>query len=225
MSIEFLKRLYENDPFLWCFAIRKFKQADKRNPPPRGAILFTGSSSIRFWDTLEQDMAPYAVINRGFGGSMLHQVHHYVDDIVLPYRPAAIFLYAGENDIAGLWLTRKHSAEEICDNFEAFYRHLQDEQPGTPIDYISIKPARARRKYWPEMQRANRMVERFCAAEDNAHYIDIVPVMQTASGEVRKDLFTIDGVHMNKKGYALWTRVIRPVVAEVAAGAKARRNA
>ena len=217
MSITLLKRLYENDPFLWRRAIQKFKEEDKRNPPPQGAILFTGSSSIRFWDTLQRDMAPYTVINRGFGGSMMHQVHHYVDDIVLPFRPSAIFLYAGENDIAGLWLTRRHTAQEVCNNFSAFFHHIQDEQPGTPIYYISIKPAKARRKYWPEMQRANHLIEGFCENHDEAHYIDIVPVMQNASGEVRKDLFTFDGVHMNKKGYRQWTRVIRPVVEEVAA--------
>lgn len=218
LSIKLLKRLYENDPFLWRRAIQKFKEEDKRNPPPQGVILFTGSSSIRFWDTLQRDMAPYTVVNRGFGGSMMHQVHHYVDDIVLPFRPVAIFLYAGENDIAGLWLTRRHTAEEVCNNFSAFFHHIQDEQPGTPIYYISIKPAKARRKYWPEMQRANHLIEHFCENHAEAHYIDIVPVMQNASGEVRKELFTFDGVHMNEKGYQEWTRVIRPVVEEVAAG-------
>ena len=218
MLRKFLKDLYQNDPFLWRLAIEKFRRQDKRDPPPTHAILFTGSSSIRFWSSLEHDMAPYTVINRGFGGSMIHQVLHYAEEIIVPYQPAAIFLYAGENDIAGLWLTRKHSAEEVCENFEEFCRHVQHHLPDVPVHYISIKPARSRQKYWPEMQRANRMIEQFCETDKRLRYIDIVPAMQTETGETRSELFSFDGIHMNEKGYAVWTKVIRPYVEEIAAG-------
>jgi lysophospholipase L1-like esterase len=34
--------------------------------------------------------------------------------------------------------------------------------------------------------------------------------MLDADGNVRKDLFVEDGLHMNKKGYDIWTKVIRP---------------
>lgn len=215
MLSKTLKGLYHNDPFLWRLAIEKFLRQDKRNPPPTNGVLFTGSSSIRFWDSLEQDMAPYPVLNRGFGGSMIHQVLHYVDEIILPYRPAAIFLYAGENDIAGLWFTRKHSAEEVCENFQMLCERVHEELPDTPIYYISIKPAKRRQKYWPEMQRANQMIENICDSDQRLHYIDIVAAMQNDAGETRTELFTYDGVHMNKQGYAAWTRVIRPVVEEL----------
>lgn len=216
MIRKILKDLYHNDPLLWRLAIEKFRRQDQRNPPLPNGVLFTGSSSIRFWDSLEQDMAPYPVINRGFGGSMIHQVLHYVDDIILPHQPAAVFLYAGENDIAGLWLTRRHSAEEVRDNFRMFCQRVHEELPDTPIYYISIKPAKGRQKYWREMQRANQMIEDFCDSDQRCHYVDIVPAMQNDAGETRNELFTFDGVHMNEKGYAAWTRVIRPVVEELA---------
>ncbi len=217
MLRKILKDLYQNDPLLWRFAIEKFRREDKRKPPLPGGVLFTGSSSIRFWDTLEQDMAPYPVVNRGFGGSMIHQVLHYADDIILPHRPVAIFLYAGENDIAGLWLTRKHSAEEVYENFRMFCQHVHQMLPDTPIYYISIKPAKGRKKHWPEMQRANHMIEGFCESHPGCRYVDIGPSMLNAAGETRAELFTFDGVHMNEKGYAVWTRVIRPLVEQLAA--------
>src|ERR1700719_109751 len=53
----------------WEPEIRKFEAADKANPPKLGQIVFTGSSSIRRWDSLAADMDPLDVINRGFGGS------------------------------------------------------------------------------------------------------------------------------------------------------------
>jgi lysophospholipase L1-like esterase len=214
---KLLQGLYHNDPLIWRRTIDRFLKEDKRNPPPAGAVLFIGSSSIRFWKSLAKDMAPYPVINRGFGGSMIHQVLHYVDQIVLPYQPVAIFLYAGENDIAGLLFNRRHSAEEVCENFQEFCLRVHEQLPDTPIYYISIKPAKRRQRHWPEMQRANQMIETCCDSDPRLAYIDIVPVMQNKAGHTRAELFTYDGVHMNKQGYAVWTRVIRPLVEELAA--------
>ena len=34
----------------WERSIRAFEESDKEAPPPKGAILFVGSSSIRGWD-------------------------------------------------------------------------------------------------------------------------------------------------------------------------------
>ena len=44
-------------------AIDKFREADKASPPPEDLILFTGSSSIRFWGSLKEDMSPQTVLN------------------------------------------------------------------------------------------------------------------------------------------------------------------
>ena len=216
MISRLLKGLYHNDPMLWRLAIEKFRSQDKRNPPASDGILFTGSSSIRFWDSLAEDMAPFPVLNRGFGGSMMHQVCHYVDDIVLPYHPAAIFLYAGENDIAGLLFTRRHSADEVFENFKTFCRLVHQRQPDTPIHYISIKPARRRQQYWPEMQRANRLIRDFCDSDHRLRYVDIVPAMLDSAGHTRGELFKFDGIHLNDEGYAVWASVIRPYLEELA---------
>ena len=32
-------------------------------------LLFIGSSSIRRWNTIQEDMWPYAVVKRGYGGA------------------------------------------------------------------------------------------------------------------------------------------------------------
>ena len=36
--------------------IAAFEKADRLNPPPQGRIIFIGSSSIRLWSTLAEDM-------------------------------------------------------------------------------------------------------------------------------------------------------------------------
>lgn len=42
-------------PERWQKTISTFETADKANPPPKGAILFIGSSTIVRWKTLAQD--------------------------------------------------------------------------------------------------------------------------------------------------------------------------
>ncbi len=90
-----------SDPAFWEGEIRRLEKQDRRAMPPAGGTVFTGSPSIRFWKTLTQDMAPLPVVNRGFGGSQIHQVTHYARRIISPYKPRIVVLYAGENDIAG----------------------------------------------------------------------------------------------------------------------------
>jgi hypothetical protein len=46
-----------------------------------------------------QDMDPLAVVNRGVGGAQIAHVSHYAHRIILPYRPRAVVLYAGVDDL------------------------------------------------------------------------------------------------------------------------------
>lgn len=85
----------------WNADIQAFEASDKANPPPANAVLFIGSSSIRFWKTLATDFPAYRVINRGFGGSDLDDSTAFADRIVAPYHPAALVMYAGDNDLQG----------------------------------------------------------------------------------------------------------------------------
>ena len=48
----YIQQWSKNDAFI--DEINGFKRLDKENFPEKGKILFTGSSSIRFWDSLEK---------------------------------------------------------------------------------------------------------------------------------------------------------------------------
>src|SRR5690242_13401592 len=87
------------DPAKWEKEIAAFEASDAKNPPPKGSIVFIGSSSIRKWTTLAVDFPDHKVLNRGFGGSEMEDSVAFVDRIVLPYEPKMIFVNAGGNDI------------------------------------------------------------------------------------------------------------------------------
>ena len=128
--ISTIRKSLSGDPAAWESTIRKFEARDRLQPPPANVVVFTGSSSITFWATLEQDMIPLPVINRGFGGSRLNDVVYYAPRIVVAYRPRAVVLFAGTNDIAG---SKPKSAQEVFDGYRAFVEVVHTALPDTPV--------------------------------------------------------------------------------------------
>jgi len=123
----------------WEPAIRDFEDQDKVHPPKPGCIVFAGSSSIRFWDTLISDMKPLDVINRGFGGSQMSDLEYYAKRIVNVYRPKAVVVYEGDNDLAS---TSPKTPEMVADGFRQFVQIVRADLPDTWIYFISIKPSK-----------------------------------------------------------------------------------
>lgn len=187
--------------------IQIFEQADQKSFPPSDAVLFIGSSSIRLWKTLEEDMAPLAVINRGFGGSQAHHVLHFMDRIVIPYQPRAIVFYEGDNDIAA-----GKGAQQFIDECRIFADRVQRRLPGTPIFFLSIKPSFSRLQFEDQRREANKLLQELCDADERLFYIDVSTAMFDESGHLRDDIFLNDQLHLNTKGYELWADIVRNIL-------------
>jgi len=184
--------------------ISDFERRNAEAFPAPGAALFTGSSTVKGWRTLANDMAPLPVINRGFGGSGITDVLHYADRIVFPYKPAIVVLCVGENDIA-----RGGVPEEVAAHTIKFFTDIHRASRETYICYISMKPSPARRHLWEPMCRTNAILQEVIDPLPFAEYIDVGELMMTEDGTPRAELFLEDGLHMNAAGYALWTPVIK----------------
>jgi len=197
------------DPTFFEDAIAAFEAEDLVSPPPEQVVLFTGSSSVRFWSSLSEDMAPIPVLNRGFGGSHMSHVVHFAERIIHPYRPVAVVVYAGGNDLGG---RSGKTAETVLADFEELVRRIHGELPETKIYYLTIKPSRLRWDRWPEMQRANQSVAAFAASDPRVGVIDTGPATLGPDGTPRRDIFRFDGLHLNAKGYAAWTEIVRPTL-------------
>jgi len=193
----------------WDKDIAAFEAQDTTNPPPKGAILFIGSSSIRLWKTLAEDLPDHKVINRGFGGSQIEDSVHFVDRMVVPYQPKRIVMYAGGNDING-----GKTPEQVASDFKAFVTKVHAKLPDTKIAYISIAPNPAR---WTQVERvkaANGLVREFTTTDKRLSFIDVFPHMLAKDGTPIPDIFVDDRLHMNEKGYAIWKRVVGAALKE-----------
>ena len=183
--------------------VAAYVQTDRASPPAHCQVLFVGSSSIVRWkDTLARDMAPMPALDRGFGGSHIEYVNRWFDDIVAPYRPRAIVLYAGENDIDS-----GKSVERVVADFNTFMELKARSLGDTPVYFISVKPSKLRFAQLPLQSRVNAAVRALAAKRTDLHYIDVAAAMLDDGRP--KDLFTEDGLHMNANGYAIWTAAVR----------------
>lgn len=174
--------------------------------PPKQATLFVGSSSFRMWENMQEMFPDQQIINRGFGGSNLLDLQRYLEDIVLPYYPKQIVIYAGENDIASDTV----SAQDVLQRFDQVFTSIRQKLPEVPITFVSIKPSPSRRKYMPEMQEANALIRRYLLQKQHTSYVDVYPLMLTQQGRPRPDIFIADSLHMNQSGYRIWQKAIEP---------------
>jgi lysophospholipase L1-like esterase len=193
----------------WEPAIREFEEQDKIHPPKPGRIVFAGSSSFRFWDTLGSDMRPLEVMNRGFGGSEFSDLDLYAKRIVVAYHPAAVVVYEGDNDLAE---GSSKTPEMVAGDFRKFVEIVHGELPDTWIYILAIKPSKLRWKQWPQMKAANKLMQDYAATLPKVQYIDIATSMFDAKGNLPDDLFKSDGLHPTAKLYAMWTDIIKPIL-------------
>jgi lysophospholipase L1-like esterase len=182
-----------------------FEDSDDKSPPAYGGILFTGSSSIRFWKTMAEDFEGRNVLNRGFGGSQFSDLLHFYDRVIIPYRPSKILVYEGDNDIAS-----GKTPERVLSDFKQLVQKLQKDLPDCEIAFISIKPSPSRWNVSGEMKEANALIKSYCQS-NQLTYIDVFNPM-LRDGRPIPEYYLSDSLHMTPAGYHVWVEEVRPFV-------------
>mgnify|MGYP005623223981 CR=1 FL=1 len=204
----------KDDPAKWEKEVESIEARTGSTPHRGKAVVFIGSSSIKFWESLATDMAPLPVLNHGFGGSRIKDAAHYVPRLVSAYRPPVVVFYAGDNDVylRDLLGAKPGTAESCLEDFRAFAAAVHRDLPRAKILFISIKPSVSRMKHWPVMKKANELIRDFCETDGRLVYVDIAAAMMTDGGAPRKEHFSGDGLHLNAEGYRLWAGIVKPAV-------------
>ena len=198
------------DPERFRAAIDAFSAQDGASPPTTGAIVATGSSSMRGWHgRIAADLAPLTLVPRGFGGSNMNDVRHFLTELVLRYKPRAVLLYEGDNDVAA-----GATPVQILAHFDAIDAAVADALSETRIYILAVKPSLARWPLWPTMAATNDMLKARADADPRLIFIDIATPMLDEAGEPLAHIFISDGLHMNDAGYDIWRDAVRPILVE-----------
>ncbi len=181
-----------------------FKKSDKP------LIVFSGSSSIRFWIDLDKDFIEYDILNRGFGGSIFSDLNYFINELIIKHNPDLIVLYEGDNDIAFNIPTKY-----IYDDFKKSYELIRKKNKNVPIIYIAPKPSPARWDKKNKYDELNNLIKEFCKMKQRTYYFDTWSIMIDNEGNIPKKYFWTDMLHMNKSGYQIWKKNLKPLINKI----------
>ena len=206
-----VNKVKSEDPLAWEADITALEKTTQATPLPENSVVFVGSSSIRFWDTLAKDMAPITVIRQGFGGAKLNDLVHYAERVVTNYQPSAVVVFAGSNDLTP---GETKSPEQLLASYQEFVARVRAENPGLLIYYIAITPSPRRWEVWHIAQAANALIEEYINNTPRLFYIDTGPALMGDDGMLDADNYLFDKVNLSEEGYKKWTAIIRPRLLE-----------
>ncbi|MFO7656373.1 MAG: GDSL-type esterase/lipase family protein [Bacteroidales bacterium] len=172
-------------------------------------VVFTGSSSIRMWNDVQSYFPEYNVINNGFGGSHFSDLLHFYNEMIVKPAPEILFIYEGDNDIAS-----DKKPAKIMKEVKKLHKNIQQDLPETRVIFILPKPSIARVHLKNQYISFNKKLKKYCRKQNNIEIADVWNPMLDNKGNVFKDIFLEDGLHMNKKGYDIWGKVIGELLKE-----------
>ena len=208
-----ITRNYRNEAISkWEKEVLEFKKSDSLEHDPTNAILFTGSSSIRLWSTIKEDMAPYPVIQRGFGGSKFSDLSVYAKDIIYPHQFRALVIFEA-NDITGDKSDK--TPDQVAKLFREIISTVRMKYAKEPIFVVEITPNSSRWASWTKIKRTNQLLRESCSDNANTWFIETSASYLNNSGEPRNELFRTDLLHQNRDGYSIWGALIRKKLDQV----------
>ena len=201
-----VQKARSEDALVWGEAVRALESNTQGLYHAGEAVVFIGSSSIRRWRTLTDDMSPLAVIQHGFGGSKLNDIVHYSERLVNAYQPRAVVVFAGTNDIQP---SASKAPEVLLASYQEFVSRVRSDQPSLPIFYIGITPSPLRWSVWSIAQSTNQLIESWSERDPNLHFIDTSGALMGNNAQPNVENYIFDGLHLSARGYGVWRDIIR----------------
>lgn len=167
-------------------------------------IVFTGSSSVRIWNDLQERFPEHQIVNSGFGGSQASDLLYYSEEFILRFRPKKVFIYEGDNDVS-----EGKKSKEIMSDISEIISKIRAQDATTEIVLIAAKPSIARWSLKKDFKRLNRKFRKLSRRDVQMNYADVWKPM-LSHRKVKEDIFIEDGLHMNAKGYEIWYETLKP---------------
>jgi lysophospholipase L1-like esterase len=155
-------------------------------------------------------------LNRGFGGSHISEVNHYLERCVLRYEPSLVVFYCGGND---LW--DKKSPVQVEEDFTEFRTRLFERLPEAKLIVLAVRPSPSRESIRTIEADLNERFRKAAKADKRITYLSgSWDRYLDKDGKAIPELFVADGLHMSDAGYAIWKEMLTPLLKVPAAAGK-----
>ena len=171
----------------------------------QNTLLVTGSSSVKLWDSIHIDLAPYQVMQRGYGGAKLSDYNLYAKRIIKPHPFKAIVVFVA-NDINGGEDDR--SPRELFQLYQTLVDQIRSRNPDTPVFWIETTPTPRRWHVNKQARKANELIKRWSEENDDLHFISTFDAYMTPEQLPDSSYFREDMLHLNRKGYKQWAGIV-----------------
>ena len=189
--------------------VEHFSRFDNRNTIAKNAVLFVGSSSIEGWET-SKSFPELPVINRGLGGISLAHINNHYDVLIKKHAPKTVVIYCDIDIESG------KSPNEALSSFETLTNRIQSDFPKTNIILMAMKPTLIDDFLGKDVRLnkglTNKAMNSFSQKNNKVEYSDVASPMLKADGTLREDIFIEDGMHLNDKGYQLWSPILQNAI-------------
>jgi lysophospholipase L1-like esterase len=182
----------------------------RQRPPAPGGVIAIGSSHMEKWRTLQTDLGGLDILNHAIGGSKMSQADaHFISELAIPFRPRAVLLYEGSNDLAD-----GASPEDILAHFRSLRRQLHAALPSARLYVLGIVPSPGKRfERIADLKRTNELLRAECASQQWMKFIDTTTPLLGSDGRPKPECFIPGDIHLTPAGYAVWKAVVAPVLA------------
>ena len=180
----------------------------KNTPDTENEIIFLGNSITEGgdWKALFPNVN---AVNRGISGDVTDGILDRLDEVVSS-KPKKIFLLIGTNDLA-----RGKNVDYVLNNCNLILEKIKSESKDSKIYLQSVLPYNptvgnnfsGHKSNQQKVLVLNKKLKKLSKKQD-VHYLNIHKKFSNKKGELMADL-TYDGLHLNKKGYLFWAKIIK----------------
>jgi len=205
------KHINSSEVLDWEADIHAFDSLNALKYSDQHTLLVTGSSSVRLWDSIHSDLAPFQVMQRGYGGAKLTDFNYYSERIIKPHPFKGILIFVG-NDISGG--DQDRTPREVYQLYKTLVKGIQNRNPATPVFWIEVTPTPSRWQAIGEVRKAGELIRNYCNKNPDLYFIDTYDAYINSSGVPDPGYFREDMLHLNRKGYKLWSDTLLEALAQ-----------
>ena len=176
-----------------------------------GEVIFYGGSNFVKWENLAEDMAPYPVQNKSFGGSNDATRSAYLQELIYDAKPKILVTFNDTNN----W-TSGQTMEMITSFREKMLDEIHEKLPDCVVLFLSSTPNPLRYfgEYHSVSVESDEWTKAYCDSHEGFEYLDVVMPL-TDNGQPVDVYWQADHLHLTEEGYAVLAPVVKAKLDEL----------